>query len=1053
MARFFITRPVFAIVISLIILIVGALAGLNLPIEQYPQISPPTVNVSTQYLGANAQVVESTVANAIEQQVNGAEGMVDMQATSDNNGSYSLNITFELERDQDMATVDVQNRVATALASLPAEVTESGVTTKKQSPNTVMYFALYSPNQTYDQLFLKNYGSINFVNALKRVDGVSTVSEYGPEYSMRIWLKPDRMAQLNVTSLEVANAIQKQSVQSPTGTIGQLPVKDGQEFQYSTRIDSQLNEPEDFAKIIVRALPDGSFLRVGDIARVEFGARQSAVVADINGKEAAVFAIQLTPDANSIASVQEIEKVLAEAQKSFLPDMELKIMVDNTDFITQSLQEVFKTFIEALILVLIVVFVFLQNWRATVIPMLAIPVSLIGTFGVFMVLGFTINTLTMFAMILAIGLVVDDAIIVVEAVEHHIDENNLSPKEASFRAMDEVSGPVVAIAFVLASVFIPVAFFGGTVGVLYKQFALTITASMALSAFIALTLTPALCAMLLRPSVERKINAKGILGRFFTWFNKTFNRILTGYTNIVRTSLTNLKLWLFIIFVITGGALSLLMSLPSAFVPDEDQGFFMNAMMLPEATSMNRTRESANKLAMDLKKYDGVENVFAVTGIDIISGGTVKSSSALVGVALKPWGERKTPQTQLDFLIPEATKIGFKYPEMFVFGLNPPALPGASNTGRISFVLADKAGNSTPVELSANVQKFLGELKKHPEVGQVRTSFQVGTPAYKYEIDRDKLAKLGVPLADATSTLQIFTGGYQVNDFTKFDRTWKTLLQADTEYRSDISYLQFFSVRNNQGELIPLSNLVTYSKVTGPSVLTRYNAMRAVQLGGDPAAGYSTGQAMTVIEQVVKETLPTGYELEWTGQSRDEASSGSRTLVVFGLAILFAFLVLAALYESWTIPFSVLFSVPTALLGAAVFQTIFGQTNNIYMQIGLVMLIGLAAKNAILIVEYAKINMDEKGMNLIDGTVEAARLRLRPIIMTSFAFIIGCLPLMAPSGAGAGARFAMGCTVVGGMLFATFLGIFVIPTLFVTVERIVEKFSSKPTESTDGSAS
>ena len=1050
MARFFITRPVFAIVLSLIITLVGLIAALTLPIEQYPEIAAPRVSVSANYLGANASVVESTIASTIEQKVNGSEGMIDMRTVSDDSGSYSLDVTFSLDRDPDMATVDVQNRVAQANSDLPSAVLNSGVTTAKQSSTTIMFFSLYSPNQTYDSLFLKNYGSINIVNAIKRIEGVSTVSEYGPEYSMRIWVKPDRMAQLGVTSSDIAAAINAQSVQLPTGRIGQLPSVAEQEFQYSTQVQSQMTDPEEFKKIVVRSLPDGSFIRIGDVADVEFGNRSSNFSSDFNGKDAAVFAIQLTPEANALQAVSQIREVISEAEKQFPNDLEAYIIVDNTVFVKESLKEVLKTFIEAMFLVLIVVFVFLQNWRATLIPMLAIPVSLIGTFGAFVLMGFTINTLTMFAMVLAIGLVVDDAIVVVEAVEHHIDENKLSPKEAAFRAMDEVSGPVVAIAFVLASVFIPVAFFGGTIGVLYKQFALTITISMALSAIVALTLTPALCSLLLKSHEERKEAKKGPLDKFFAWFNRNFEKMLDGYSNAVKKSLKRLAFWLVMLLIVSIAAGGFIMQLPSAFVPDEDQGYFLMAVNLPDASSMNRTRAASNQLATDLRKMPGVDAVFVVTGFDII-GSSNKSSSSLVGVSLKPWAERTSPETQVEALMGQTMGIASKYPEISVIPFNAPALPGASSTGSLSLMIADQAGSSTIEELEAILGGFLSEANKRPEIGMAFTAFNTRTPAYKYQIDRDKIAKLGIPLSDALGTLQAFSGGYEVNDFTKFGRTWKVVLQATPEFRTDVKDIGFFYVRSADGSLIPLSNIITSEQITGPTSLQRFNAMRSVAISGAPAPGYSTGDAMTALEEVANATLPAGYIYEWVDQSRDERASGGQSTIVFGLAIIFSFLCLAALYESWTIPFSVLLSIPTALLGAGFAQWSRGLTNNVYMQIGLIMLIGLAAKNAILIVEYAKINIDEKGMSPFDATVSAARLRLRPILMTSLAFIIGCLPLAIASGAGAGSRVAMGTSVVGGMIFATILGVFFIPVLFMTVETLKEKFSSPKKNNDDDS--
>ena len=1038
MARFFIDRPVFAIVLSIFITLAGLISIFNLPIAQYPQISPPRVTVSTNYVGASAETVEQSVAQAIEQQVNGVEGMIDMRSTSDNSGGYKLSAIFEIGRDGDMASVQVQNRVAQANSQLPSEVITSGINTKKEAADTVMFFAIYSPEGSYNSLFLKNYASINLIEDLKRIKGIGSISEYGPEYSMRIWLHPDKMAQLGVTATDISTAIKSQNTQTPAGSIGKLPSIKEQQFEYSAQVRGRLVNEAEFKNIIVKANSDGSFLKLGDIADVRLDAKDLSTVGNINGSEAVIFAIQLTPEANAMETVAEVQRVMKETEQRFPPDLKLITVMDNTQFIRESMVEVIKTFMEALLLVLIIVFIFLQSWQATMIPMLAVPVSLIGTFASFIFLGFSINTLTLFAMVLAIGLVVDDAIVVVEAVEHHIKVTKLSPKEATYRAMEEVSGPVVAIAFVLASVFIPVAFFGGTAGVLYKQFAITISVSMALSALVALTLTPALCAMLLKPHAETA--HKGMVARFFDKFNAWFERLTGRYTKGVTSSIRLWKTSLACLLIVCVLAIAIMRVLPSGFVPDEDQGYFLASISLPEAASNVRTQAVGQEIIKKVRSIPGVSNVILVSGLDILVMAP-KSSGALLVVGLDPWSDRKTVQTQVQSVIGQVYGIGMSMPEVTLLPFNAAALPGASSTGSLSMAIQDRSGGSIQ-EMSEQSNKFIAAARKRPELGSIYSTFRADTPSYRFEVDREKAEKLGVPVNQVFSALQTFLGGLQVNDFNRFGRTWKVIMQAEPEFRADVDSLRFFFVRSNNGTMVPLNTLVTPVTSSGPSTVTRFNATRSFNIGGSPAPGYSTGQAMAALEEVAAQTLPGTYSYDWVDQSRDEKQSSGRSTMIFGFAILFAFLCLAALYESWSIPFAVLLSVPTAVLGAVLFQYARGLQNNVYMQIGLVMLIGLAAKNAILIVEFAKQGVDQ-GKDIVEAAIEGAKLRLRPILMTSFAFILGCVPLAMASGAGAGARNAMGTAVVGGMIMATILGIFIIPVLFVTVERLIHKFSRK----------
>jgi hydrophobe/amphiphile efflux-1 (HAE1) family protein len=1037
-ARFFINRPVFAIVLSIIITLAGLISAVNLPIAQYPQITPPTISVRAAYPGANSEVIDQTVAQVIEQQVNGVDNMVSMSSTSSDSGSYSLNVKFELGTDPDMASVQVQNRIAQANSSLPQSVLNAGITTKKSAQDMAMVFTLTSKNGQYDSNFLKNYGSIYIVEDLKRVKGVGDVMEFGSDYSMRIWLRPDKMAQLGITASEVASAINKQNIQAPAGTIGQSPSPAEQEFQYSARVKGRLTEVSEFEEIIIRSQPDGSVVRIRDIATVNLGSKDYNVDAYNNGITSAGFAIQLSSDANALETIGNVKQVIAEAAKRFPPGMDYKVIVDNTKFVQASLTEVAKTFAEALLLVLVVVFLFLQSWRATLIPMLAVPVSLIGTFGAFVALDFSINTLTMFAMVLAIGLVVDDAIVVIEAVEQNMRAHGLSPLDATKRAMEEVSGPVVAIAFVLASVFIPVAFFGGTMGVLYKQFALTIAISMALSAIVALSLTPALCALMLKP--HNPDAHSGWLGRFFDKFNIWFDQTVELYGFSLGKIVNRGRLCAASVVLVLVFCVVLANRVPSSFVPNEDQGYFLSLVSLPEAASLNRTNAAALKLEEQIRSQSGVENSMAIVGFDMLDG-AMKPNSATIFTGLASWEERKAPELAVDKQIQSVFQKGAHLPEATVLALNPPALPGMGSVGGFTMMLEDRSGGS--LEALDNVSKqFLAAARQRPEIGMAYSTFKANTPGFRFNVDRDKAEKLGIPVNDVFSTLQTFLGGLQVNDFNRFGRTFKVIMQAEPKYRNDIESTRNLFLKSSNGTMVPLNTLIIPEPLNAAATIKRFNAVRALQINGQPAPGYSSGQALAALEEVAKQVLPTGYTYTWDGQSREEKVSGGRAPIVFGLALLFVFLCLAALYESWSIPFAVLLSVPTGILGAFLFQYVRGLENSVYMQIGLVMLIGLAAKNAILIVEFAKVRTD-KGMHPVQAAIEASKLRLRPIIMTSLAFIIGCLPLMFASGAGAASRNAMGTAVVGGMTIATVLGLFLIPCLFVMVEMVKDKLSRK----------
>lgn len=1050
MAKFFIHRPIFAIVISLIIVISGLLAAFQLPIAQYPQISPPTISVATNYTGASASVVNETVAQIIEDQVNGTQGMDYMSSNSDDTGRYSLNVTFDVGTDGDMDSVKVQNNVAIANASLPSDVQRQGVTTKKSSNDMALLISLYSEDDRYDRTFMKNYATIYLLDKIKRVKGVGDVQIFGADYSMRVWLNPDRLAELGLTVKSVTEAINEQNVQAPAGTIGAMPLPVSQEKQYTGKINGRLVTPEEFGNIIIYSDGKGNFVRLKDVSRIETGQRMNNIIAKANGDRAVGFGVQLTSDANAMETVRGVLDILEEAEKDYPPGLKMSTVVDSTDYIRASIEEVLHTFIEALLLVVLVIFVFLQSARATIIPLLAVPVSLIGTLGAFIILDFSINTLTLFAMVLAIGLVVDDAIVVIENVEHHMEEG-LTPIDATERAMDEVQGPVVAIAFVLAAVFVPVAFLGGMMGVLYRQFALTIAVSMALSAFVALTLTPALCAMILKP--HREEQSDGILDRFFAGFNNWFNRTRDGYVGIVAKFIAHSKFAVIFMIIIVILTAFIYGKLPSTFVPAEDQGYFVVSATLPEGASANRTQETMDKIAVEVRKLPGVENAMFVTGFDILSFGS-KSSAGTMFVGLQAWDKRLDPSTQINAIIRQVFGIGAKVaPEAQVIAFNPPALPGLGMVGGFSMQLQDMSGH-TDEELNEITQKIVAAMNARPEIQGVRTTYKINSPIYNFEIDREKVKTLGVNLSDVFTALQVNFGGYQVNDFNQFGRSYKVMLQADTMYRTEAEAAKFIFVKSkNDDKMVPLDTLIKPNLSTSASIISRFNGVRAVTIQGNNTAGYSSGQALLAAEEVVREVAPTGFNVEWSGQSREEKKASSSTSKVLALAFVFVFLCLAALYESWSVPYAVLLTVPTGIFGAVVseyglgiLEAILGHPNaglqdSVYMQIGIIMIIGLAAKNAILIVEFAKVRVD-RGMEPIKAALEAAGLRLRPILMTSFAFIVGCLPLAIATGAGAAARNGMGVAVVGGMLFATALGIFLIPVFFVITQWVAQKLGT-----------
>lgn len=1041
MSKFFIRRPIFAIVVSLIIVLLGLISLVSLPIAQYPQISPPTINLSASYTGANAETVNQTVAQVLENQLNGIEGMDYMSSTSSNNGSYSLSIVFNLDTDGNTDSVNVQNTANLAKNGLPSEVQQTGLSVRKSSGDMALMVNLYSPNNTYDTAFLKNYADIYLLDKLKRVSGVGNVNAFGSTYAMRVWLNPDKLAERGLTVSDVTSAIKEQNQAAPAGTVGAPPTPKNQEKQYSAKVEGRLSTPEQFGNIIIKSGSDGQFVRLRDVAEVETGAQSSSADSKLDGKTGVGFGVQLTNDANTLESVTAVKKILAEAKNDFPPDLEYKIVVDNTAFINASISEVVDTFIEALLLVILVVFVFLQKWRTTLIPILAVPVSIIGTFATFVVLGFTINILTLFALVLAIGMVVDDAIVVIENVEEHMAKDHMPVKESTEKAMDEVQGPIIATTAVLAAIFVPVAFLGGTMGVLYKQFAITITVSVAISALVALTLTPALCGMLLE--AEDTAVSKGVIGRFFGRFNSAFDAVRDAYTGKVGWMISHLK-YAVCFLVIIAGLMGLFYKLvPSTFVPNEDQGMFIASITMPEGTSMNQTVKVVDAVAKETKTLPGVDAVMTNTS----------AGSANLFVRLKDWEARTGRDESLSAILSAFNqKIAGAHPEAQVMAFGPSALPGLGMEGGWAMQVQDNTGLSDE-ELGDLASKIVAEANRRPELSAVRSNFKANTPSYEYHVDREKVKSLGIQLSDVFTALQVNFGGTQVNDFNQFGRSYKVMLQADTRYRSEADSLKFISVRSQAGDMIPLDTILTKSITTGPSSISRFNGVRSISIQGSAGSGYSSGEAMAAAEAVVKEIAPAGTTIEWSGQSREEQKSGSSTMKVLGLALVFAFLCLAALYESWSVPLAVLFTVPTGIFGAVFSEYVVnklaallgstsdGYQNSVYMQIGIIMIIGLAAKNAILIVEFAKERVDH-GMDPVDAVKEAAKLRFRPILMTAFTSIIGCLPLALATGAGAAARCGMGVAVVGGMCFATVFGIFLIPCFYLVTMVIARGLRS-----------
>ncbi len=1044
MYKFFIERPIVSMVISIIMVIVGAVAVLGLPTAQFPNIADPQIQVLATYVGADALTVEQSVATPIEQQMSGVDNMEYMYSLNANNGQATITVDFDVRTDPSTDQILTQMRQSQAASQLPSAVNSYGVTVQKSTQSPMMLFDLFSPNGTYDSRFLANYSYINLKDGLTQVPGIASVSIFGAgQYAMRVWVKPDQLAKLQITVPEIINAIQVQNNVNPAGQIGGEPVPPGQEFTYAVRAQGRLISEEEFGRIVVRALPNGSVVRLSDVARIELGAQAYNMQGRLDGKPSAVIAVYQLPGSNAVAAAKGVLAFMEKQKKTFPPGLDYVTALDTTLPVTEGIKEIEHTLIEALVLVIIVVYIFLQGWRATLIPLLAVPVSLIGTFMVFPLLGFSVNTLSLFGLVLAIGLVVDDAIVVVEAVEHHI-EHGLSPKEAAMKAMEEVSAPVIGIAVILSAVFIPTAFIPGITGRLYQQFAVTIAVSVIISAFNALTLSPALSALLLRPKKE----ARGPLGKFFGGFNRMFTAATNDYVKVCRMFIHKMgfAIILLVAFTVLAGVVG--GKLPTSFLPDEDQGYVFINQQLPDASSLQRASAAAEKVERVLLDTPGIAHVTTVVGYSLLSG-VSNTYSTFFWVTFKPWHERVAKDEQYMNLIIHLNQELGKLPEGITVAFPPPAIPGVGASGGVTFVLEDRAGRDVEF-LNLQTKKLMEEARKRPEISRIFTTNLPTVPQVFATVDRDKVLTQGVKLSDVYSTLQSFMGGAFINYFNRFGRQWQVYIQAEGAYRTRAENLGQFYVRNSEGKMVPLSSVTSVKPTNGPEFTMRYNLHRSTQINATAARGFSSEQAMRALEDVFAKNMPSGMGFDYMGMSFQEqkAQQGVSPFAIFGLSILFAFLILAALYESWTLPFSVLLSVPIAVFGAfaallgrrlidlLVFKkyTGLGLENNVYAQIGLVMLIGLAAKNAILIVEFAKAEY-EKGKSLSDAALEGAKLRLRPILMTSFAFILGCVPLWRATGSGAVSRQVMGTAVIGGMLAASFIAIFIIPALFYIVER------------------
>ena len=1038
MLNFFIERPVFSTVIVLLMLLVGGLAILGLPVAQYPQVVPPQVTVSTTFPGANADVVEQSVAAPIEQQVNGAQDELYMDSKSGNDGSYNLTVTFEIGTDKNIDAVDVQNRVAVAQSQLPSDVIRNGITIRKTTTDLLEVIALTSPSGRFDGTFLSNYVLLNLYDALGRVPGVGQIRIFGQrDYSMRIWLDPEKMARLGVTASDISKVISEQNVVVPAGALGLPPVPSGTQTQYTVFVKGRLSDVSEYENLIIREAPNGLVVRLKDAARVELAAANYSVYGSMDDIPAALIGVYTQPDANALNTAKLVAEVLRQQAARFPAGLEYSIPYTTTPFVTESLKEVVITLFEAFVLVVFVVFLFLQSWRATLIPILVVPISLIGTFAAFTALGFSINTLTLFGLVLAIGIVVDDAIVVVEAVQERLDREGLSPKQAAKSAMADVGGPVIAIALVLTAVFVPVAFLGGLTGQLYKQFALTLAVSVVLSAICALTFTPAMCALLLKPA-RGDDHRPGPLSRFFDWFNRMFERFRNRYVASVTTLSRHILMVSLTFVALLAVVWGLVSTRPTGLVPPEDQGYLFALVSLPPPASLERTNAVMSEVTRIARGVKGVDGVVYISGFNLLTGQSV-SYNGTAFFRLKKWAERKTAAETADALLKTLTvrlNGAIKDANMLVF--NPPPIRGLSTAGGFTFVLQDRVGTDAG-RFAQVMQGLLAEAHKRPEIGFAYTGFDTRIPQIEYEVDRDKVKALGIPLSDVFFALQTFLGSYYVNDFNLFGRTFRVQVQAEGAQRRQTDDVNNYYVRSDNGTMVPLSTLLKSRPFSGPQYYERYNVYRAATINGSNSPAYSSGQAIAAMEDLAR-ALPDGFSYEWSEATYQEKKTGGKTGFIFAISLLFVFLVLAALYESWAMPVAILLVIPFGVCGAFLGLFLRGFDNNVYTQVGLIMLIGLAAKNAILIVEFARLQRD-KGEPIVQAAADGAKLRLRPILMTSFAFIFGTIPLAIATGAGAAARQALGTAVVCGMLIATMIGVFFIPAFYVMLQRVSERQS------------
>jgi HAE1 family hydrophobic/amphiphilic exporter-1 len=1036
-ANTFIKRPVTAIVISVVLMISGTICLFNLAVDQYPNISPPSVSVNGSYTGADAETVEQTVAVPIEEQVNGTPGMEYMQSTSTNSGGVGIRVTFNIGTNVQIAALNVQNRVGIAKPILPAVVGKLGLTVRASNPDQLMLIAVYSPKRTHNITFLDNYTNTFIEDAILRVPGVGDVSARTDNFSMRIWMNPDKMASYSLTPADVTAALNAQNVYVAAGSAGAPPQASSQTSEVGILVNGMLNKPAQYEKIIVKSIPaTGQLIYLKDVARVELGKFTFSSNAFTDGNRCSTISVYQSPGSNALETADNVYAELAKLKKSFPTDVDYIVPFESVTIIKVSMQEVVGTLLKALALVAIVVFLFLQNWRSTLIPILAIPVSILATFCFFIPLGFTVNTLTMFGFVLAIGIVVDDAIIVVEAVQHYIDEQHMSPKEATYHAMKEISAPVVAIALILASVFVPVGFIPGIVGRLYQQFAITIAISVVISAFVALSLTPALCTLLLRPShhISKKSNW---MDKFFDWFNKGFDKLTFRYSNGVKRSIKGSKFVVVILVCICVGTWLLFKSKPSGFVPSEDGGRLFVTFQLPDASSTVQSVAVMTKLMKIVGSTPGILHYTAVSGFNILNGGA-NSNSGSMFCMLTPWDDRTTPATKvqgiMDAIKKRVAKAGIK--NASVVTIQPPPIRGIGLAAGFSMQIEQGSSTDDIHTFEKVVQKFVAAAKKNPATSTAFSYFSAHTPSYELNVDREKCEKLGINISDVFSTMQAYMGSLFVNNFTLYNRTYHVVVQADTAYRALISNMDKYYVRNSRGEMLPLSAVISYKPTIAAPLITHFNIFRSAEVDGPIPQGYSSGQTLDGLKALAVKVLPRGYTYEFSGLSYEEIKAGSVTVYIFLFSIIFVFLFLAALYESWSVPFSVMLAVPISAFGAIVaLETAPSITNNVYAQIGLITLIGLSAKNAILIVEFAKIRVD-RGEELIKSTLEAVRLRLRPIIMTSMAFILGVLPLVLATGAGAESRNTIGITVLGGMIASSTISIFIVPVLFVLFTRV-----------------